>query len=44
MFRLFCNGPDEVKSSNDHHAAELTFLSMVDAVAAAGRSLAVCLL
>ena len=30
----FCNGPDEVKSPRDRHAAELTLLSVVDAEAA----------
>ena len=30
----FCNGPDEVKSPCDRHAAELTLLSVVDAEAA----------
>jgi hypothetical protein len=31
---LFCNGPDEVKSPNDRHAAELSLLSVVSAEAA----------
>jgi len=30
----FCNGPDEVKSPCDRHAAELTLPSVVDAGAA----------
>jgi hypothetical protein len=30
----FCNGPDEVKSPSDRHAAELTLLSVVGAEAA----------
>ena len=30
----FCNGPDEVKSPSDCHAAALTLLSVVDAKAA----------
>ena len=30
----FCNGPDEVKSPSDCHAAELTLLSVVSAEAA----------
>jgi hypothetical protein len=30
----FCNGPDEVKSPSDRHAAELTLLSVVSAEAA----------
>ena len=32
--RLFCNGPDEVKSPLYRHAAELALLSVVDAKAA----------
>ena len=31
---FFCNGPDEVKSPSDCHAAELTLLSVVSAEAA----------
>ena len=30
----FCNGPDEVKSPNDRHVAELALLSVVSAEAA----------
>jgi len=30
----FCNGPDEVKSPGDRHAAELALLSVVDSEAA----------
>jgi len=33
-YTVFCNGPDEVKSPCDRHAAELTLLSVVDAEAA----------
>ena len=33
-FTAFCNGPDEVKSPSDCHAAELTLLSVVSAEAA----------
>jgi hypothetical protein len=33
-YTLFCNGPDEVKSASDRHAAELTLLSVVSAEAA----------
>jgi len=33
-YTAFCNGPDEVKSPNDRHAAELSLLSVVDAEAA----------
>ena len=33
-YTAFCNGPDEVKSPSDCHAAELTLLSVVSAEAA----------
>ena len=33
-YTAFCNGPDEVKSPSDRHAAELTLLSVVGAEAA----------
>jgi hypothetical protein len=34
VYTPFCNGPDEVKSPSDRHAAELTLLSVVGAEAA----------